>query len=201
MRPSTALGSPPEMPSAVGGGWLPGLAASGWSNRLGWSAGCPLLLAVTPGGVMTGFALGAASTTDQPLADPFCALRRWPHPGVPSVGAPALGPYGVAKGVEGQAPHAAWWQTDGAQGICPPKRHSKTPWPKSWRHWWAGVRQSVETVYEKLWHTFRLDRERPHERSGFRARLAAQIALHNFCIWLHEQLGRPRLAFTDLVDW
>jgi len=25
--------------------------------------------------------------------------------------------------------------------------------------------------------------------------------LHNFCIWLNEQLGRPRLAFTDLVDW
>jgi len=46
-----------------------------------------------------------------------------------------------------------------------------------------------------------LDRERPHELSGFQARLAAKIALHNFCIWLNEQLGRPRLAFTDLVDW
>jgi hypothetical protein len=59
----------------------------------------------------------------------------------------------------------------------------------------------VETVYDKLYHTFRLDRERPHERSGFQARLAAKIALHNFCIWLHAQLGRPRLAFADLVDW
>jgi len=27
------------------------------------------------------------------------------------------------------------------------------------------------------------------------------MALHNFCIWLNEQLGRPRLAFLDLVDW
>jgi hypothetical protein len=25
--------------------------------------------------------------------------------------------------------------------------------------------------------------------------------LHNFCIWLNAQLGRPLLAFTDLVDW
>jgi hypothetical protein len=25
--------------------------------------------------------------------------------------------------------------------------------------------------------------------------------LHNFCMWLNEQLGRPRLAFMDLVDW
>jgi len=27
------------------------------------------------------------------------------------------------------------------------------------------------------------------------------LALHNFCIWVNEQLGRPRLAFADLVDW
>jgi len=65
----------------------------------------------------------------------------------------------------------------------------------------AGVRQMVETVYEKLHHTFRLDRERSHDLSGFQARLAAKIALHNFCMWLNEQLGRPRLAFMDLVDW
>lgn len=86
-------------------------------------------------------------------------------------------------------------------GLCPPKHHSQTPWPKALRRWQAGVRQSVETVYEKLAHTFRLDRERPHALKGFRGRLAAKMALHNFCIWLHEQLGRPPLAFVDLVDW
>jgi hypothetical protein len=75
------------------------------------------------------------------------------------------------------------------------------PWSKRLRRWLAGVRQIVETVYEKLWHTFRLDRDRPHDLSGFQARLAAKIALHNFCIWLNGQLGRPRLAFADLVAW
>ena len=59
----------------------------------------------------------------------------------------------------------------------------------------------VETVHAKLQHTFRLDRERPHALSGLQARLAAKSALHNFCLWLNEHLGRPRLAFTDLVDW
>ena len=59
----------------------------------------------------------------------------------------------------------------------------------------------METVYEKLAHPCRLDRERPHDLSGFWVRLAAKIALHNFCIWLNEQLGRPRLAFADLVNW
>jgi hypothetical protein len=27
------------------------------------------------------------------------------------------------------------------------------------------------------------------------------MALHNFCLWLNEPLGRPRLAFADLVNW
>ena len=184
-----------------GAGWLPGLADIGWSNRLGWYEGFHLLLAVTPVGVITGFGFGPASTKDQPLAETFFALRRQPHPGLASVGAPAHGPYVVDKGFEGQANQRAWWRSYGAQVICPAKRNSKTPWPKRLRRWLAGVRQMVETVYEKLHHTFRLDRERPHELSGFQARLAAKLALHNFCIWLNEQLGRPRLAFTDLVDW
>ena len=59
----------------------------------------------------------------------------------------------------------------------------------------------MSTVYDKLFNTFRLVRERPHELIGFQARLAAKMALHNFCIWLNQQLGRPRLAVADLLDW
>jgi DDE family transposase len=184
-----------------GAGWLPGLADIGWSNRLGWYEGFHVLLAVNPVGVITGFGFGAASTKDQPMAETFFALRRHPHPGLTSVGAPAFGPYIVAKGFEGQANQATWWRAYGAQVICPPKRNSRSPWPKRLRRWLAGGRQIVETVYEKLHHTFRLDRERPHDLSGFQARLVAKMALHNFCIWLHGQLGRQHLAFTDLVDW
>jgi hypothetical protein len=194
-------GRPTRDAKRRGAGWLPGLADIGWSNRLGWYEGFHLLMAVNPVGVITGFGFGPASTKDQPLADTFFALRRQPHPGLLSVGSPAQGPYVVDKGFEGQANHAAWWQTYGAQVLCPPKRTSRRRWPKSLRRWLAGVRQIVETVYEKLHHTFRLDRERPHELSGLQARLAAKIALHNFCIWLNEQLGRPRLAFADLVHW
>ena len=49
----------------------------------------------------------------------------------------------------------------------------------------AGIRQIVETVYDKLFNIFGLHRERPHELSGLRARLAARMALHNFCIRLN----------------
>ena len=184
-----------------GAGGLPGLADMGWSNRLGWYEGVHLLLAVNPVGVSTGFGWGAASPKEQPLAETFFALRRSPQPGLASVGGPARSPYGVDKGFEGEANHTAWWTTYGAQVIGPPRRNSKRPWPKPWRRWLAGIRQMVETVKETLHHTFRLDRERPHALSGLQARLAAKIALHNFCIWLNEQLGRSRLAFTDLVDW
>jgi len=184
-----------------GAGWLPGLAAIGWSKRLGWYEGIHLLLAVHPRGVSTGVGCGAASPKEQPRAETFFALRRQPHPGLASVGAPAQSPYVVDKGFEGQANQRTWWTTYGAQVLCPPKRHSKRPWPKPLRRWLAGVRQMVETVHDKLQHPFRLERERPHALSGLQARLAAKMALQNFCMWLHEQLGRPRLAFTDLVDW
>jgi hypothetical protein len=194
-------GGPTRAAQRRGAGWLPGLADIGWSNRLGWYEGVHLLLAVPPCGVLTGFGVGAASPKEQPLAETCLALRRQPHPGLASVGAPALRPYVGDKGFEGQANPRAWWTTYGAQVVCPPKRNSKTPWPKPRRRWLAGVRQLVETGNDKLHHTFRLDRERPQALRGLQARLAAKIALHNFCIWLNEQLGRPRLAFMDLVDW
>jgi hypothetical protein len=184
-----------------GAGWLPGLADIGWSNRLGWYEGFHLLMAVTPRGIITGYGVGPASAKDQPLAETFFALRQRPYPGGLSVGEPALGPYVCDKGFEGQTAHTRWWHCYRAQVLCPPKRNSHQPWSKRMRRWLAGVRQIVETVYDKLHHTFRLSRERPHDLNGFQARLAAKMALHNFCIWLNEPLGRPNLAFADLIDW
>jgi hypothetical protein len=184
-----------------GVGWLAGQADIGWSNRLGWFEGFHLLLTVTPVGVITGFGFGAASTKDQPLAETFLAARHAPQPGLSSVGAALHIPSVMDKGFEGKAWHARWWAAYGAQVICPPKRGSKTPWPKPLRRFVAGVRQIIETVNDKLHHRFRLLRERPHELTGFQARLAAKVALHNFCIGFNQQLGRPALAFADLVDW
>ena len=87
----------------------------------------------------------------------------------------------------------------------PSKRNSrKRNWPKRLRRWVAGIRQIrqiIEAVYNKLFNAFGLRRERPHELRGLRARLAARVALHNFCMWLNEQLGRPRLPFADLLGW
>ena len=110
-------------------------------------------------------------------------------------------PYVVDKGFEGADNHLRWLGCYGARLICPPKRNARQVWPKRLRRWVAGIRQIVESAYDKLFNTFGLWRERPHKLSGLRARLAARVALHNFCIWLNRQLGRPRLAFADLLGW
>jgi hypothetical protein len=74
-----------------GGGWLPGLAAIGWRNRLGWSEGFPRLLAVNPRGA------SPVSASDRPAA----RIRRWPKPSLPCASAliRAVGALGSRLGV------------------------------------------------------------------------------------------------------
>jgi hypothetical protein len=194
-------GVPPRDATRRGRGWLPGLAESGWRNRLGGSEGFHLLSAVAPRGVITGFGVGAASTKDHPLAETCLALRWSAEPRLRSVGGPARGPYVTDTGCEGRALHQRWSSWYGAQVICPPKRTSRHPWSKRQRRWLASIRQMVETGYDTLHNTFRLSRERPHDLRGFQTRLAAKLALHHFCLGLNAQRGRPWLAFADLVDW
>ena len=185
-----------------GEGWLAGFSDIGWSNSLGWYEGFRLLVAVNPVGVITGFGFASASTKDQLLAETFFAARHEPSPRLPSVGSAALGPYVTDKGFEGEENHRRWLDLYRADIICPPKRNGhKRIWPKRLRRWAASIRQVVETVYDKLHNIFGLRRERPEDLAGLRARLAARVALHNFCIWLNEHLGRPRLAFADLLGW
>ena len=184
-----------------GHGWLAGQADIGWSNSLGWYEGFRLLAAVDPRGVITGFCFCAASSADQQAAETFFAVRACPNPRLISVGSASRGPYVTDKGFEGAENHGRWLDRYGARLICPPKHNARQVWPKRLRRWVAGIRQIVETVYEKLFNTFGLWRERPHELEGLRARLAARVALHNFCIWLNKQLGRPLLSFADLLGW
>jgi hypothetical protein len=88
--------------------------------------------------------------------------------------------------------------------VTPPHQTSKRErWPKALRRWLASIRQIIETVNDKLLNTFGLARERPHDLTGFQARLAAKVGLHNFCIWVNLHLGRAPLAearFARLVN-
>ena len=184
-----------------GHGWLAGRADIGWSNSLGWYEGFSLLIAVEPSGVITGFCFGAASTADQPLAETFFNLRANPNPRLISVGSAFWG-LRCRQGLRGRRKPPALVRELWCR--CHPSAQAqlqKAKLVQRLRRWVAGIRQIVETVFDKLFNTFGLWRERPHEIAGLRARLAARVALHNFCIWLNDQLGRPRLKFADLMGW
>ncbi|MEM7333355.1 MAG: transposase [Chloroflexota bacterium] len=184
-----------------GNGWLPGLADYGKSNRLGYYEGFHLLLSVTPIGVITGFGFGSASTKDTTLVETFFAARAQPQPRLTSVGLPAAGEYLADKGFSLPLKKREWLALYNAHVISAPKHNNKTiKWPKKLRLWLASLRQIVETVFEKLHNTFRLARERPHDLTGFQARLASKVALHNFCIWLNLRLERQPLAFAQLIQ-
>ena len=45
----------------------------------------------------------------------------------------------------------------------------------------------------------RRGRLRPHDLAGFRTCLAIKLGLHTFCLWLNVHLGRPPLAFADVI--
>ena len=184
-----------------GTGWLAGQADIGWSNRIGWYEGFHLLTSIPPTGVITGFGFAPASCNDHALAETFFAVRAQPSSRLPSVGAPAQGVYVADKGFAGDFLHERWHAQSGAEVVSPPHHRSKVHWSKEWRRWLAGLRQIIESIYDKLLNTFRLARERPHALDGFQARLAAKVALHNFCIWLNRQLGRDPLAFAALLEW
>ena len=187
--------------SRRGRGWLAGLADTGWCTRLGYFHGFRLLLACDPQGVITGFGFGAASRNDRHLAETFFAVRAQPDPRLPSVGTPLSGEYLADTGFAGQTviPH---WATAYHAWVCAaPQRDSHARWPRALRRQAASWRQIIETVQDRLLTSFRLEHERPHALAGFQARLAAKVALHNFCCWLNHQLGRPLLAVADLLGW
>jgi len=184
-----------------GRGWLAGDTAIGYSNRIGWYDGFNLNVAIGSTGIITGFGFAAGNRNDTALADSFLALRRCPNPRFSSVGAWTAKPYLADKGYVGDKNFIYWRQVHQAIVISPPQRRSRHAWSKRWRRWLASHRQIVESIFNKLLHTFRLEHERPHDLLGFRTRLAAKMALHNFCIWMNQQHGRANLAFADLVDW
>jgi hypothetical protein len=210
---------PIRNPRRRGRGWLAGQAEVGFRNPTGWYYGFAVLLATHPEGPITGWGFGSARAKDQSLAETFLAARhqvgqgqqpclpvpaagKAPKVCLDSVGPPAERVYLADKGFQGPTTHRRWRARYGATVIAPPQdARAKHPWPKGLRRVLSGLRQIVETVIGKLAQVFGLLDDRPHTLDGFAARLASRMALHNFCIYVNQQLGCPNLAFADLIDW
>jgi hypothetical protein len=196
-----ATAAPVRNAKRGGWGWLPEYVTRGWSTRLQWYEGFHLLVAATPEGAITGYGLGPANAKDQPLAETFFAARAADDPRLPTVGRPTGEPYLADSGFVGKDRHAHWRDDLGATVICPPYRSATKNWAPDLRRWHSGLRQVIESVNDRLLRTFRLELDRPHELGGYHTRLAAKVALHNFCCWLNQRLGRDTLAFADLLGW
>lgn len=187
-----------------GAGWLDGQANRGFCTRLGWYYGFSVLTVASQHGAVTGFGFAPASTNDRHLAETVLAARQYPM----VVPLPSAGQaHGDAYLADGNFWGLVWqqrWQTDyGACVLAPPQQGTRyyTTWSRPARRWVAHYRQIVETVHERLLFPFQLDAERPHALSGFAARLAATIGLHNCCLWLNQHFSRPPLAIADLIAW
>lgn len=178
-----------------GAGWVAGQAAIGHSTRLGWFEGFQLLLAVTPTGVLTGFALAPGNTKDQPLAEDFLRARAAQPACAPQVGAPYAGSYVTDKGFDGLA------RRGHRQVLTPPQRRARQGWSRPWRRWLARRRQIVETVNDKLHNYLGLSRPsgRRHSLAGWLLQTAAACCLHNLLFSFNLQQGQPPLAFAQLV--
>lgn len=164
--------------------------------------GFHVLLAITPSGFLTGFGFAPASVHDTRLAETFLGLRALPSDRLSSVGKPAHTPYVADRAYASDDLQRHWLHDYHAAVLTQP--HSRKPIAEpspQWRRFMHGIRQVIETVSGNLHLAFRLATDRLHTLQGFRARLAAKVALHNFCCWLNVQRGRPPMAFADLIDF
>jgi hypothetical protein len=183
-----------------GPGWLP-QAMRGRSNRIGWYIGFNVLTVTSPNGVITGFGFGPGNANERSLAETLFCARDSPEPRLPSAGRTRAGAYLADTGFWGPDRQALWRDVFGIEVYCPPERKTRWRWSKELRRRFARYRQIIESVHNRLLHPFRLELERPHDLYGFAARLAAKVALHNFFIWFNRELGRPLMAYAELIDW
>ena len=188
----------------------PAFMARGRASRLGWFVGCRLLVATTPTGVITGWAVSPGHRHDSTLATALLAERACPtapaaDPADPAAivtraGVVASGHYLADSAFAGQK-LAREWASCAATVAAPPQPKTKQQWTPAQRRTHASARQIVETVIERLLRGVRLERDRPRTQRGLLSRLAAKIALHNACILWNRRCGRPDLAFASVIGW
>lgn len=188
-----------------GTGWLGAFVNKGRCSRVGWYVGFHLLDAVTPHGAITGYCYDRASTNERHLAERLLEGRAVAHtitiPGVGRAHAPRYLADGGFWGPVRWQPH--WRHDYHSPVLAPPQKETRyyAFWSRQTRRWLASHRQIIETVHGHLFLIFGLATERPHSCTGFAARLAAKIGLHNFCLLLNQRLGRPLLSVADLIEW
>ncbi len=188
-----------------------------------WYYGCKLLLSVTPGGTITGFVAGPASTEERWLAEalfsgratepavpwvgePPTAVRHstskpyvgpngplWPRLGV---GAAASGPYLADLGYRGREWRVQW---GGKYGALVRTRTAYAADNAVAQQAHASLRQIVETVNAVLKQQVGLAFPGAKTLWGLKARLAGKLAACNLGMLLNHRAQRPALALATLA--
>ena len=194
----------------------------GGSDR-DWYYGVKLALSASPQGLVSGFVIAPAKTSERWSAEYMLCYRNnpsgkpatvddlppshgkkrvgpdgfiWPNHGI-GIGNPGL--YLSDRGFKGQ-----WWE-----------RHWETEYktmvvtPDSYvgeyagklRHMHSSSRQVIEDVNEHLTDDLGLNRIGARSAKGLLARVAAKIVAFNIGIWLNQYLGRPTFALTTLFSF
>jgi hypothetical protein len=190
----------------------PAFMARGRATRLPWFVGCRLLVATTPTGVITGWAVSPGNRHDSALATALLAERAPAPPAEPPPSEPAADdivtrtgetrpPRYLADAAFAGAKLSRRWATYAAEVAAPPQPKTRAQWTPTQRQKHASARQIVETVIERVLRGLRLERDRPRTQAGFLSRLAAKMALHNACIVWNRRTGHPDLAFAAVIGW
>ncbi len=200
-----------------------------WQSRRGLGAyggffwGDQLLVSVQPGGVITGWRVGAADLNDRWLLEAFLSARsgeprlvepaRHPHTARADYTPPPLGfiggfaavgqalprPYLAAGGFNGRRWQRHWWHGYQAEVITAPVYNEQPNWSPAWKRWLASHRQIIETAFARLEAVFAIKRLNAHSRWGQYTRIAAITAAYHIGLFINRWLNRPDGALATLL--
>lgn len=188
-----------------------------------WYYGLKLVLAVTAGGVITGFTAGPASTAEHWLVDALWCWRLdptatpWTPANLPPShrrGGSRRGPNGLVwprdgagrpgaalvvadRGYRGQVWRDHWRDDYGVQTLLADDYQGQTAATCQYEH--AACRQVVETVNAHLIQTEHLHYPGARTVWGLRTRLAAKLAAYNVGRWLTHTFHARPFALATLV--
>ena len=189
-------------------------------NHGGRYWGDQLIMSVTSDHVITGWLIGPAHVDDRVMLQALISARTgsldlttpkpwrpWRRLTPPSFILPLLAAgspsptqaYLADKGFNGYRWQQHWYQHYGVSVLTEPSRNAKgVVMPYSWRRWFRGLRQAVETTFSVLTTVFSIKNLNPHSRWGQITRVALATATYNWGIWLNRRMGRPDLSHASL---
>ncbi len=183
--------------------------------------GDQVLVSVSREHVITGWVVGPANADDRVMLQGLLSYRhgdntfRAPIPWRPwrqvtrpaflgpllAAGKPSPSAYYLAdKGFNGFKWQQHWYQQFGVSIVSEPAYNAQgVTLATSWRRWFRGLRQAVESTFAVLTEVFCIKRLNAHSRWGQYTRLALATAAFNWGIWINRHIGRADLSHATLL--